>query len=178
MKEVIDAILFAASCHAGQTRKDGITPYINHPIEVMHLLAFTGEVSDPEILMSAVLHDVIEDTNTTAEEIAERFGKKVADIVLELTDDTSLPKEERKKQQLLTAGELSPAARLIRISDKICNVYDILYAPPGNWDLKRRKEYLAWANSVVMKLQGTNTALESHFEELMLEGFRFLEEEA
>jgi guanosine-3',5'-bis(diphosphate) 3'-pyrophosphohydrolase len=178
MKEVIDAILFAASCHAGQTRKDGITPYINHPIEVMHLLAFTGEVSDPEILMAAVLHDVIEDTNTSVEEIEERFGKKVADIVLELTDDTTLSKEERKVQQLLTAGGLSPAARLIRISDKICNVYDILYAPPGNWDIKRRKEYLAWANSVVTKLSGTNAGLETHFEELILEGFRFLEEEA
>lgn len=175
MKEVIDAILFAATCHAGQFRKDGVTPYINHPIEVMHLLTFTGNINDEEILIAAVLHDVIEDTDTSAEEIAERFGQNVANIVLELTDDISLSKEERKQQQLLTCKGLSPAAKLIRISDKICNVYDILYAPPGDWDLQRRKEYLAWANSVVSKINGTNEGLEKHFEELIIEGIRSLE---
>jgi guanosine-3',5'-bis(diphosphate) 3'-pyrophosphohydrolase len=175
MKEVIDAILFAATCHAGQFRKDGVTPYINHPIEVMHLLAFTGNITDEEILMAAVLHDVVEDTNTTVEEIAERFGKNVASIVLELTDDISLSKEERKHQQLVSCKKLSHAAKLIRISDKICNVYDILYAPPGDWDLKRRKEYLAWANAVVCKIEGTNEGLERHFDELIIEGVRSLE---
>lgn len=175
MKEVIDAILFAATRHTGQFRKDGVTPYINHPIEVMHLLAFTGNISDPEILMAAVLHDVIEDTDTSADEIAERFGQRVADIVLELTDDISLNKEERKHQQLLGCTGLSDAAKLIRISDKICNVYDILYAPPGDWDMQRRKEYLAWANSVVIKISGTNEGLEKHFEELVIESVRCLE---
>lgn len=175
MKEVIDAILFAASSHAGQFRKDGVTPYINHPIEVMHLLAHTGDVSDKEILMAAILHDVIEDTDVTAEEIGERFGKHIADIVLELTDDVSLTKEERKRQQLLTCEGLSHGARLVRISDKICNVYDILYAPPGDWGMKRRQEYLAWANAVVMKIRGTNSGLETHFDELMIEGMRCLE---
>jgi guanosine-3',5'-bis(diphosphate) 3'-pyrophosphohydrolase len=175
MKELIDAILFAAGSHAGQLRKDCVTPYINHPIEVMHLLVYTGGIEDPEILMAAVLHDVIEDTSSTAEDIAERFGKKVASIVLELTDDTTLPKEKRKQLQLQHAGKLSQAARLIRISDKICNVYDMLYAPPGDWDIRRRLEYLEWANAVVKKIPGTNQGLESHFEELIQEGFRFLE---
>ncbi len=176
MKKVIDAILFAASSHAGQTRKDGITPYINHPIEVMHLLTFTGNVSDEDILSAAVLHDVIEDTNCTEEEIAERFGKKVAAVVLELTDNKTLNKEERKTRQLETAEALSHEARLIRISDKICNVYDILYAPPQDWDVDRRKKYLTWANEVVEKIKGTNKELESHFEELMAEGFRLFNE--
>lgn len=175
MKELIDAILYAASSHAGQLRKDCVTPYINHPIEVMHLLVYTGGIEDHEILMAAVLHDVIEDTSVTAEDIAERFGKNVASVVLELTDDVTLPKEERKRLQLQNAGKLSHAARLIRISDKICNVYDMLYAPPGNWDLKRRKEYIEWANAVVKKIPGTNDGLESHFEELIEESFRFLE---
>ena len=175
MKELIDAILYAASSHAGQLRKDCVTPYINHPIEVMHLLVYTGGIEDHEILMAAVLHDVIEDTSVTAEDIAERFGKNVASVVLELTDDVTQPKEERKRLQLQNAGKLSRAARLIRISDKICNVYDMLYAPPGNWDLKRRKEYIEWANAVVKKISGTNEGLESHFEELIEESFRFLE---
>lgn len=175
MKDVIDAVLFAATCHAGQFRKDGVTPYINHPIEVMHFLAFAGNVTDKEILMAAVLHDVIEDTNTTAEEIAERFGKNVASIVLELTDDISLSKEERKYQQLMSCENLSYGAKLIRISDKICNVYDILYAPPGDWDMNRRRKYLAWASSVVMRIEGTNEGLETQFEELVVEGLRCLE---
>jgi guanosine-3',5'-bis(diphosphate) 3'-pyrophosphohydrolase len=175
MKELIDAILFAAGSHAGQLRKDCVTPYINHPIEVMHLLVYTGGIEDPEILMAAVLHDVIEDTSSTAEDIAERFGRNVASIVLELTDDVTLPKEKRKQLQLQHAQKLSHAAKLIRISDKICNVYDMLYAPPGDWDMKRRREYLEWANSVVKKIPGTNKGLEAHFEELIEEGFRFLE---
>ena len=175
MKELIDAILYAASSHAGQLRKDSVTPYINHPIEVMHLLVHTGGIEDQEILMAAVLHDVIEDTSVTAEDIAERFGKNVASVVLELTDDVTQPKEERKRLQLKNADKLSHAARLVRISDKICNVYDMLYAPPGNWDIKRRKEYIEWANAVVKKIPGTNKELESHFEELIEEGFRVLE---
>ncbi|MDQ3110992.1 MAG: HD domain-containing protein [Bacteroidota bacterium] len=175
MKQVIDAILFAATNHAGQFRKDGVTPYINHPIEVMHFLAFTADISDEEILMAAVLHDVVEDTSVTVEEIAQRFGQNVADIVLELTDDISLSKEERKHQQLMACDGLSYGAKVIRISDKICNVYDIIYAPPGDWDIHRRRAYLIWANSVIMKITGTNEGLEQHFEELMEEGFRCLE---
>lgn len=175
MKEVIDAILFAATSHAGQFRKDSITPYINHPVEVMHLLAHTGNISDNEILMAAVLHDVLEDTDVTAEELSERFGQRVTDIVIELTDDNSLAKEERKRQQLLTCKGLSYEAKVIRISDKICNVYDILYAPPGNWDIERRRAYLEWANSVVSLIRGTNEQLETHFDELIIESVRNLE---
>ncbi len=175
MKEVIDAILFAATSHAGQFRKDGVTPYINHPVEVMHLLAHTGNIADHEILMAAVLHDVLEDTDATTEELSERFGHRITDIVIELTDDMSLPKEERKRQQLITCTKLSSEAKVIRISDKICNVYDILYAPPGDWTVQRRKEYLQWASSVVAKIRGTNQALETHFDELIVESIRNLE---
>src|SRR5665213_353728 len=125
MKKLIDAILFAAESHSGQLRKDGKTPYVNHPLEVMHLLAHTGEIADQDVLVAAVLHDVIEDTNTTAKEIADRFGERVSKIVVELTDDKFLSKEERKRMQLTTAEKLSHDAKLIRICDKICNVYDI-----------------------------------------------------
>jgi guanosine-3',5'-bis(diphosphate) 3'-pyrophosphohydrolase len=121
------------------------------------------------------LHDVLEDTDATAEELIERFGHRITNIVLELTDDMSLPKEERKRQQLLTCTKLSTEAKIIRISDKICNVYDILYAPPGNWSIQRRKEYLEWANAVVAQIRGTNEALETHFDELIVESIRNLE---
>jgi guanosine-3',5'-bis(diphosphate) 3'-pyrophosphohydrolase len=175
IEKLVDSILFAAKSHAGQLRKDGKTPYINHPLEVMHLLLHTGKISDSDILIAAVLHDVIEDTNVTAAEIAERFGEHVSKIVLELTDDKTLSKEERKKQQLFSAGQLSDAARLVRICDKICNVYDILYAPPGNWEMSRRRDYLEWANAVVGKIRGINKNLENRFDELIAEGNRFLE---
>jgi guanosine-3',5'-bis(diphosphate) 3'-pyrophosphohydrolase len=176
MKKIIDAILFAAESHSGQLRKDGCTPYVNHPLEVMHLLANTGNVTDEDILASAVLHDVVEDTTVTAKEIAERFGEHVSKIVLELTDDKTLTKEERKKHQLSGASQLSNEARLIRICDKICNVYDILYAPPRDWNIARRLDYLEWSKAVIGKIRGTNEALEKRFDELFVEGIRFLGE--
>jgi guanosine-3',5'-bis(diphosphate) 3'-pyrophosphohydrolase len=176
MKREIDAILFAAESHTGQVRKDGHTPYVNHPLEVMHLLAHAGEISDEDVLVAAVLHDVIEDTTVTAQEISDRFGERVAKIVIELTDDKSLTKEERKKEQLTGAGQLSPEARLVRISDKICNIYDILYAPPLNWGIERRIDYLKWSKAVIEKIRGTNEALEKRFDELFLEGMKFLGE--
>lgn len=175
MEKIVDAILFAAKSHAGQLRKDGKTPYINHPVEVMHLLIHTGGIKDTETIIAAALHDVIEDTSVTPAEIEARFGKRVVAIVMELTDDKKQTKEERKKEQLATASGLSDAARLIRICDKICNVYDILYAPPGNWELSRRKDYLEWANAVVEKIRGVNLKLENRFDELIIEGKRFLD---
>lgn len=175
MKQEIDAILFAAESHSGQYRKDGKTPYINHPVAVMHLLAHTGGISDTEVLIAAVLHDVVEDTTVTALEITDRFGERVSKIVLELTDDKLLTKEERKHQQLFSAHQLSHDARLIRICDKICNVYDILYAPPGNWDMRRRIDYLEWAKAVIDKIRGTHPQLEKRFDELFEEGVKFLE---
>lgn len=174
MKELTDAILFAAKCHAGQFRKDGKIPYINHPLEVMHLLQHSGDVHDHEVLMAAVLHDVVEDTPVTAVQIADHFGKRVSSIVLELTDDKTLSKEERKRLQLLTTETLSPEARIIRISDKICNVHDIIYAPPGNWPVERRIDYLDWAEAVVNKIRGTNETLERRFDGLMKEGRKVL----
>jgi guanosine-3',5'-bis(diphosphate) 3'-pyrophosphohydrolase len=176
MELFTDAILFAARAHNGQVRKDGTTPYINHPLEVMHMLVHTAKVADTEILMAAVLHDVVEDTEVTSDEIADRFGLRISKLVLELTDDKHLDKEERKRQQLITADLISPSARLIRISDKICNVYDILYAPPGNWPVSRRIDYLNWAEAVIDKIRGTNEAMENRFDQLIREGRGFLTE--
>jgi GTP diphosphokinase / guanosine-3',5'-bis(diphosphate) 3'-diphosphatase len=175
MRKLADAILFAAKSHAGQHRKDGRTPYINHPIEVMHLLIQAG-VEDEEILIAALLHDVVEDTSVTLHEVAQQFGQRVAGLVNEMTDDTFLEQAERKRIQLETAHELTFDARLIRLSDKICNVYDILYAPPGDWEMKRRIEYLDWAEGVISKIRGTNAFLEKRFDELMTEGRKFLGE--
>ncbi|GAB4134360.1 MAG: HD domain-containing protein [Bacteroidia bacterium] len=174
MRLLSEAILFAAEAHAGQFRKDGRTPYINHPLQVMHLLIEKADINDVDILRAAVLHDILEDTTYTFHDLAERFGTTVAEVVSELSDDKTLSKDERKQQQLILADTLSPSARLIRISDKICNVYDIIYAPPGNWTMERRVDYLKWAQSVVNKIRGTHNVLEQHFDDLLEEGFRFL----
>lgn len=174
MKRISKAIVFAAQSHSGQHRKDGKTPYINHPLEVMNLVVEHVDELDEEVLIAAVLHDVVEDTNVTEHEIAEMFGKRVAKFVAELTDDKLLTKEERKRTQLQDVHTLSPEGKLLRLCDKICNVYDIIYAPPGEWSVKRRLDYLEWAKAVVDKIRGTHTALEKRFDELYIAGVKLL----
>ena len=174
MKQLTKAIVFAAQCHAGQYRKDGKTPYINHPLEVMNLVVSNVENPSTEMLIAAVLHDVVEDTNVTAAEIKHMFGPHVSKLVAELTDDKTLSKEERKRIQLAQVHELSEEGKLLRLCDKICNVYDILYAPPGDWDLIRRMDYIQWAKAVVDKIRGIHPVLEMRFDELHRAGIKLL----
>jgi GTP diphosphokinase / guanosine-3',5'-bis(diphosphate) 3'-diphosphatase len=164
MKLLSDAILFAAQCHNGQYRKDGKTPYINHPLEVMHHLAHIADATDDELLCAAVLHDVIEDTHATTTQLEQRYSKRISRIVEELTDDKHLGKTERKLMQVENAHLLTPEARLIRISDKICNVHDMHLAPPKNWHITERLNYVTWALSVVDQIRGTHDALEKAFD--------------
>lgn len=133
------------------------------------VIARVGGVTEGAVLQAAVLHDTLEDTKTTREELAERFGEAVARIVAEVTDDKSLPKQERKRLQVEHAPRLSHEAKLVKLGDKICNVRDVLRAPPEKWSAERRAEYVAWAASVVEGCRGTNAALEQHFDELVAE---------
>jgi guanosine-3',5'-bis(diphosphate) 3'-pyrophosphohydrolase len=174
MKQLSRAIVFAAQAHAGQHRKDGKTPYINHPLEVMNLVVLHVENASEEILIAAVLHDVVEDTTITSAEIKAMFGQHVAKLVDELTDDKLMTKEERKRMQLEEVHRLSPEGKLLRLCDKICNVYDILYAPPGDWELSRRMDYIRWAKAVVDKIRGTHKVLEVRFDELYAAGVQLL----
>ncbi len=165
--KILQAASFAAKKHTGQKRKDGVEPYINHPLEVANLLANVGQVTDEDILTAAILHDVLEDTDTTAGEITNLFGKAVCDYVLELTDDKSLPKQERKKLQIEKALHLSLGAKQIKIADKISNVHDIMNSPPKDWSAERKLEYIEWAKAVVERLRGVNEHLESYFDKLV-----------
>jgi GTP diphosphokinase / guanosine-3',5'-bis(diphosphate) 3'-diphosphatase len=165
MKLLADATLFAATSHTGQFRKDGTTPYINHPLQVMHHLVHIAEIYDEELLCAAVLHDVIEDTDVTALQIEQRFSKRISSIVVELTDDKHLGKSERKLSQIENAHTLTGEARLIRISDKICNVHDMYTAPPQNWSVTERLNYVTWALAVVEHIRGTHDKLEKSFDE-------------
>jgi len=144
--ELLKAISFAADKHRFQRRKDTEkTPYINHPVNVALTLSEIGGVDELTLLVAAVLHDTIEDTDTAPEEIARLFGKDVLAIVLEVTDDKTLPKEERKKLQVLHAPHKSDPAKKLKLADKICNISDIISHPPGNWDTARKLDYLKWA---------------------------------
>lgn len=176
-RDLIQAVAFAARKHRDQRRKGrAASPYINHPIEVAELLARVGEVDDTAVLMAAVLHDTVEDTKTTLDELEDTFGAEVRFLVAEVTDDKSLPKYERKQRQKDHAPHLSDGAKLIKIADKTCNVWDIGHSPPADWDLPRRTEYLEWASAVVTGCRGVNPALEHHFDESLAASIQALKE--
>ena len=172
---ILNAFRFAADKHNDQRRKDSkASPYINHLIGVTETLWNVAGVCDVNLLVAAILHDTIEDTNTTAEEIKAEFGEDVLALVLEVTDDKSLPKQTRKQLQIEHAPHISERAKMLKISDKINNIRDIVKSPPSNWSLERRQEYLLWSEKVVARLRGVNPKLESQYDELLAEGKRSL----
>jgi guanosine-3',5'-bis(diphosphate) 3'-pyrophosphohydrolase len=163
----IRAVAFAAEKHRKQRRKDvDSSPYINHPIALANVLANEGGIEDPDVLCAAVLHDTIEDTETTAAELESRFGSRIASIVLEVTDDKSLEKQVRKQRQIEHAHLSSPEAKLVKLADKICNLRDILASPPADWSAERKQRYFDWAVQVVAGLRGTHPGLEAVFDGL------------
>lgn len=169
MKEwvsVLRAADAAARWHAHQRRK-GIAqePYINHLLEVASLVTEATGASDPNLVIAALLHDAVEDQEVPVQMIAREFGKQVADIVMEVTDDKTLPKEERKRRQVETARKKSREAKLIKLADKTSNLRTIAASPASDWSVKRRLEYVEWARNVVSGLRGTSTWLENQFDE-------------
>ena len=159
---------FAAHKHRDQRRKGAeASPYINHPIAVANVLADEGDITDPVVLSAALLHDTVEDTKTTPEELTAAFGRRVAGIVLEVTDDKSLHKDVRKEAQVEHAPHLTTEAKLVKLADKICNLRDILGWPPANWSAERKQEYFTWAGRVVAGVRGVHPALEAKFDALL-----------
>ena len=132
MNKILAAIAFAADKHRNQRRKDAAaSPYINHPIALANVLVNEAGIVDERVLIAAILHDTVEDTETTAQELVRHFGQEIADIVLEVTDDKSLLKAERKQQQIDHAPTISRRAKLVKLADKICNLRDLANSPPG-----------------------------------------------
>jgi len=174
----LKALSFSAGKHRHQRRKDSsASPYINHPIEVANILWTIGEVYDEDAIIAAILHDTIEDTDTTPEEIRLSFGDEVLGLVLEVSDDKKLPKQERKQNQILHSPHLSQNAKQIKLADKICNVRDIACDPPDHWSLQRRIDYLQWAQEVIDGLRGINEKLEKHFDDTLASARQKLAEE-
>lgn len=162
---LLRATKFAADKHRNQKRKDDVTPYINHPIEVTELLARIGKVTDVEILAAALLHDAIEDTATQPDEIKTAFGERVLSLVMECTDNKQLPKAERKRQQVESAPHKSDGAKQIKLADKISNLRDICHLPPSDWSLERKQAYVHWSLEVFAGLKGVNSDLDRMFEQ-------------
>ncbi len=167
---ILYALEFAARKHRDQRRKDPeASPYINHPIALANVLCNEGHVSDTATLCAAILHDTIEDTQTTPEELLQHFGEEICQIVLDVTDDKSLPSAEQKRLQVVNTGALSDKAKLVKLADKICNLRDIATSAPVGWTLKRRQDYFDWARDVVDQLRGVHEPLEKVFDEIYAE---------
>jgi len=167
---LLRAVEFAAVKHRDQRRKGvDALPYINHPIKVASMIANIGGVHSLPTLLAAILHDTIEDTCTTREEIEALVGPDVLSIVLEVTDDKKLPKSDRKRLQIEHAQQKSLDAKLVKLADKCANIMDICENPPADWSSERRMEYLDWAEKVVDGCRDTNKALEAYFDQTLKE---------
>lgn len=163
---VIRAADFAARRHAGIRRKGAAQePYINHLAEVACLLAETTRGADPNLVAAGWLHDTIEDTPTTREELIEAFNADVASLVAEVTDDKTILKAERKRLQVAHAPHKTPRARLIKIADKTSNLRSLVLSPPDHWERERLIDYLDWAEQVVAGCRGVNADLDRIFDE-------------
>lgn len=163
--QFLQALSFAAHKHRHQRRKDTEqTPYINHPIAVANILLNEAGVTDESVLIAALLHDTVEDTDTSLDEIEQHFGEIVRGLVNEVTDDKSLPKAVRKQRQIEHSIVLSDRARLIKLADKTANLRDLRATPPEGWPASRLNDYLEWGKAVIQNLRGTHPQLEALFD--------------
>lgn len=160
----MDACRYAAERHVGQTRKGAAAePYVNHVIDVAARVARSPD-ADPTLVTAALLHDVVEDTDGTAEEIIARFGPEVAALVGEVTDDKSLPKAERKRRQVEGAPAKSAGAKRLKLADKASNLTALADSPPAEWPAERMAAYVDWAEAVAAGCRGVDPALEAEFD--------------
>ena len=165
VRRVLSAARFAAEKHAQQKRKGANgEPYFNHLLEVAELIAASSPNLDVDLVMAAFLHDTVEDTGVTLQELEQRFGKDVAELVAEVTDDKSLPKETRKQLQVEHTPEKSPRAQTLKLADKISNLRAIISSPPVGWSRERKQQYFEWARQVVSGIASPNEYLRSEFD--------------
>jgi guanosine-3',5'-bis(diphosphate) 3'-pyrophosphohydrolase len=164
---VLRAARFAAWKHRDQRRKGrGALPYINHPLDLAHVLWFEGDVTDPVTLAAALLHDTLEDTQTTYQELQGEFGGRVASIVMEVTDEPTVNWRARKKLQISRARLASLEAKRVKLADKICNLRSMVASPPNGWSVERQRAYFDWSREVVDQLRGVNPELEQRFDQI------------
>ena len=167
VQAILKAAQFAARKHRDQRRKDAVAaPYINHPLALANILREEGRVEAVAVIIAALLHDTIEDTETDYDELRGQFGVEVAEMVAEVTDTKWLKKTSRKRLQISKAARASHGAKLVKLADKIANLRDIIASPPSDWTLERKREYFDWAKRVVDQVRGANGRLERRFDQL------------
>ena len=182
MNLIIRAEAFAREVHARQTRKgEAAEPYITHLEDVAALL--TAAAAPAETIAAGWLHDTIEDGHehgfpVTLHDLAERFGWPVAAIVAEVSDEKAIPKALRKDLQIRHAPRASPAARMVKLADKISNLRALIASPPAGWEHGRKVEYFGWAARVAAGCRGVAPVLDEAFERAYREGLRRLAETA
>ncbi|MFP3942438.1 MAG: HD domain-containing protein [Alphaproteobacteria bacterium] len=165
---ITGALDFAARHHIDQRRKGARgEPYINHLAEVAHLVAVATQGRDPELVAAALLHDSVEDTHATLEEIEREFGPEIAGLVDLVTDDKSLPKEERKRLQVESAPRKPERARMLKLADKISNLRALHSSPPHDWPKERQRAYVDWACRVAEHCTGLNDYLDEQYEQAL-----------
>ncbi len=164
---------YAARQHVSQRRKgERSEPYVNHLTEVTDLLASATDGRDAVLLAAGMLHDTLEDTDATYEDLEQRFGPEVAALVAEVTDDKSLPKEERKRLQIAKTPAKSVRARMLKLADKTSNLRALVSTPPAGWTEVRLADYVVWAAEVVKSCRGLNATLEAAFDAAHAEAAR------
>jgi len=171
---ILKATSFASLKHSNQRRYDlARTPYINHPIGVAYSVIDEGGIFDLHTIQAALLHDTVEDTDATYEEIEREFGEAVKNLVEELTDDKNLSYHQRKKQQVEKALKFSQKAKVVKLSDKLYNMRDIIREVPQNWSIESVQGYFVWGKKVVDGIRGTNKRLEDALDEVFQKSFVF-----
>ncbi|SKA30805.1 HD domain-containing protein [Consotaella salsifontis] len=160
---VIEALQLACEVHSGQTRKNGVEPYVNHLAEVAALCA-RHEPFDATTVIAALLHDTVEDTGVDEALLKERFGGEVASVVMEVTDPPGLAEDERRRRQVEHTARASWRAKLIKIADKTSNVAEVANQAPEGWSPERVLAYADWGRAVVDVCRGTDAALEAEFD--------------
>ena len=166
LRLVSEAADLAARRHNGMARKGrGSEPYINHLAEVANILAEVTDGDDAELIAAGWLHDTVEDTGVTREKLAQEFGERVAALVMEVTDDMSLPKTKRREMQIESAPHKSPNAKLIKIADKISNIRARIHSDPTGEQRADLTDYVDWAEQVVAGCRGVNAALDQMFDD-------------
>ncbi|CAK0767172.1 HD domain-containing protein [uncultured Gammaproteobacteria bacterium] len=169
------ALDFAAQKHTDQRRKGSrAEPYLNHLAEVARMLAEATDGEDLALIVAGLLHDTVEDTATSREELVQLFGTDVADLVMEVTDDKSLTKAERKQAQVTKTPHKTLRARMIKLADKTSNLRALCTSPPRGWSVERRLEYFDWAKAVVAGCRGINAQLEQGFDRVWHQGMEEL----
>lgn len=165
------AIYFATERHAGQFRKATDTPFIVHPMEVMTILA--GMKSDTDLLIAGILHDTVEDTETTLEEIEALFGAEVSGLVAEHSEDKNLSWEERKEIEYRDTCDASLRLKKLVLADKLANLRSIYrdYRDVGDelWNrfnagAEKQAWYYGKMTDALSNLQNTEDAQEFYWE--------------